>query len=149
MAANAIRIEADGGATAIEIPTDDVTELNTALRALLRGTPEQAVYHRRSLLWVHDNGQREGLTPNLTAWTLASAWRGQPLPYQLYGPVIVTGRDQFTGDSAPLEDDLAASVHAVNTTVADTMAAWRTRRPTSTDAAISELLAYAIRDVTA
>jgi hypothetical protein len=145
---NAIRIDASGGATGIDLPEDGGPELNRALRALLGGTPERAAYHPASLLWVHGDGQSHGLAPNLIAWTLASAWRGMPLPYQLYGTVIVTGRDH-DGESTPLEDNLASHVHTVAETVAQTMADWRRRPPVSTDAAIGALVTYAIRDVTA
>ena len=148
MPANAIRIDADGVATAVTLPEDGGTELNRTLRTVLGGTPERAVYHPGSLVWVHGDGQSQGLAPNLTAWTLASAWRGMPLPYQLYGTVIVTGRDD-SGESVPLDHRLAGQVHTVAGTVTETMSGWRQRPPASTDAAIRELVAYAIRDITA
>ncbi|MFC1405676.1 MULTISPECIES: hypothetical protein [Streptacidiphilus] len=145
MLANAIRIDTDGQATVVKLP-DGTADLRSALRGILGGTPDQAVYHQRSLLWVHDNGQREGLVANLTAWTLASAWRRIPLPYQLYGTVVVTGRDD-DGMSTALDDDLTSRVQAVTETVQATMAAWQQRPPASEDAALKELLAYAVRDV--
>lgn len=145
MPANAIRIDTDGQVTAVSLP-DSTADLRSILRGILGGAPAQAVYHRRSLLWVHDNGQGEGLAPNLTAWTLASAWRKAPHPYQFYGTVVVTGRDD-DGASTALDDGLTNRVHTVDETVQATMAAWQQRPPASTDAAINELLAYAIRDV--
>ena len=147
MFTNAISIDADGGATAIDLPEDD-GKLNTALRGILRGTPERALYHHRSQFWLHGDGQAEGLAPNLLAWTLAGAWMGRALPYQLYGTVIVTGRDH-AGENAPLGEELTGHVHTVAETLKETMATWHRRPPASTDAAVDELLAYAIRDVTA
>ena len=146
MPMNAIRIDTDGRTTPVALP-EDTASLRSALHGILGGIPEQATYHHRTLLWVHGDGQSNGLAPNLTAWALASAWRKAPLPYQLYGTVVVTGRDDG-GASSALDDDVAGHAHTVAATVQSTMAAWQQRPPASTDAAIGELLAYAVRDVT-
>jgi len=145
MPVHAVRIDTDGRTSPVDLP-EDTAGLRSALRGHLGGIPEQAVYHQRSLLWVHGDGQGTGLAPNLTAWALASAWRRTPLPYQFYGAVVVTGGDG-DGASTLLDDDLAGHAHTVAATVQSTMAAWRRRPPASTDAAVSELLAYVVRDV--
>jgi hypothetical protein len=111
------------------------------------GAVDQGLYHPRALLHVHGKGQSIGLDSNLTAWALASAWRGMPL-YPFHGPVVVTGRTQV-GETSALGDDLAAHVHAVAQTVRETRVAWQTRSPASNEAAMRELLAYVARDVTA
>ncbi|MEZ0092525.1 hypothetical protein [Streptacidiphilus sp. EB129] len=141
----AIHIDADGAVAAIDLP-DHRGDQYAAVRTMLGGDADQAVYHRSALLWVHGDGQRQHLPANLVAWTLASAWRGVALPYQLFGDVVVTGRDS-DGDSAPLTDRLAGQVRAVAGTVEETMTGWRMRPPISQDAAISQLLAYARNDV--
>lgn len=145
MPVHAVRIDTDGRTSPVDLP-ESTAGLRSTLRDLLGGVPEQAVYHRRSLLWVHGDDQGTGLAPNLTAWALASAWRRTPLPYQFYGTVVVTGRDG-DGASTLLDDDLSAHAHTVAETVRSTVAAWRRRPPASTDAAIGELLAYVVRDV--
>ncbi|GAB3177971.1 hypothetical protein [Streptomyces incanus] len=48
---------------------------------------------------------------------------------------------------AALGRDLVQHARAVAQTVRDTLAEWRTRPPASDEAAISELLVYAARDV--
>jgi hypothetical protein len=48
---------------------------------------------------------------------------------------------------ATLEDDLAQHAKAVAQTVRETLTQWRTRPPASNEAAVSELLACASRDV--
>jgi hypothetical protein len=48
---------------------------------------------------------------------------------------------------ADLDGDLAQHVHAVAQTVRETLGEWRVRPPASNEAALSELLAYAARDV--
>ncbi|MCQ8833799.1 hypothetical protein [Streptomyces malaysiensis] len=137
-------------------PAGIVTELDlpeSGARSAIRdhvgsaGAVDQGLYHREALVHVHGDGQRIGLDSNLTAWALASAWRGMPL-YSFHGPVVVTGRTQ-DGDTSALGDDLAAHVHAVAQTVRETREAWKTRPPASNEAAMRELLAYAARDVAA
>ncbi|MFD7284002.1 hypothetical protein ACFV80_45265 [Streptomyces sp. NPDC059862] len=66
--------------------------------------------------------------------------------YPVHGPVVVTGRAQ-DGGVAGLDDGLAQHAHAVAQTVRETLGEWRTRPPASNEAALSELLAYAARDV--
>lgn len=45
--ANAMRIDADGGASAIDLPEDNA-QLRAVLRGILGGFPERAFYHRLS-----------------------------------------------------------------------------------------------------
>ncbi|MEU9214812.1 hypothetical protein AB0D27_45000 [Streptomyces sp. NPDC048415] len=70
------------------------------------------------------------------------AWPCTPLA----GPIVITGRTD-TGDLTALDDDLVQHVQAVAQTVRGTLQQWRTRPPASNEAAISELLASAARDV--
>ncbi|MFF1917054.1 hypothetical protein ACFVYE_37005 [Streptomyces sp. NPDC058239] len=111
------------------------------------GAVDQAVYHSRVLLHLHGEGQVIGLGQNLAAWALASAWRGMPL-YPLHGPVVLTGRTGGGGVAA-LDDGLVQHARTVTRTVRETLVAWRMRPPASNDAAVSELLAYAARDIAA
>ncbi|WP_128380313.1 hypothetical protein [Streptomyces cavernae] len=137
-------------------PAGTVTELDlpeagerSAIRDHVGSTEavDQGLYHPHALLHVHGNGQSIGLDSNLTAWALASAWRGMPL-YPVHGPVVVTGRTQ-DGETSSLDDELAAHVHAVAQTVRETREAWQARPPTSNETAVRELLAYVARDVSA
>ncbi|WP_179023855.1 hypothetical protein [Streptomyces sp. IMTB 2501] len=66
--------------------------------------------------------------------------------YPLHGPVVVTGRTP-DGEAAALADALAEHARTVTQTVWETLKEWRARPPVSNEAAISELLAYAARDV--
>ncbi|MQY40666.1 hypothetical protein SRB17_86990 [Streptomyces sp. RB17] len=109
------------------------------------GPVDQGLYHRRALLHMHGDGRGRGLARNITAWALASTWRGIAL-YPIHGPVIVTGRAHDGGMTA-LDDDLAQHAQAVAQTVCETLGEWRTRPSLSGEAALSELLAYAARDV--
>ncbi|WP_280910221.1 hypothetical protein [Streptomyces sp. SAI-208] len=111
------------------------------------GTVDQGRYHPHALLPVHGSGYTIGLEGNLTAWTLASAWRRMPL-YPFYGSVVVTGRTQ-DGDTSALNEELAGQAYAVAQTVRATWGAGQTRPPASNEAAVSELLADTARDVTA
>ncbi|MBZ3906555.1 hypothetical protein [Streptomyces griseiscabiei] len=109
-------------------PVDTVSELDlpepdahSGIRDRVGATRvvDQGLYHPQALLHVHGNGQTIGLDSNLTAWALASAWRGMPL-YSFHGPVVVTGRDQHGETTSALDDELAARVHAVAQTVRET-----------------------------
>ncbi|MGW1054933.1 hypothetical protein [Streptomyces sp. NPDC002521] len=51
------------------------------------------------------------------------------------------------GDITTLDEDLTPYAHAVAQTVRETLGEWRARPPASNEAAISELLAYAARDM--
>ncbi|MER6386622.1 hypothetical protein [Streptomyces sp. NPDC001250] len=82
---------------------------------------------------------------NITAWALASAWRGMAL-CPIHGPVIVTGCTE-DGQVAGLDDGLAQHAHTVTRTVWETLGEWRTWPPVSNDAALNELRAYTARDV--
>lgn len=66
--------------------------------------------------------------------------------YPLAGTIVVTGRTA-DGDVTALDDDLAEHDQTVADTVRETLARWRQRPPISDEAATSELLAYAARDV--
>lgn len=81
---------------------------------------------------------------NLSAWALASAWRGIDIPYGLYGPVVVTG-PQLT----ELDEDLAGAVQAVCAAVAEILQEWRARPPVGERQARAELLAAARHSVAA
>ncbi|MFR0367632.1 hypothetical protein [Streptomyces sp. MCC20] len=142
----ALLIAPDGTVTELDLPESAVS---SAIRDHIGsdGAVDQGRYHPHALLHVHGDGQRIGLDANLTAWALASAWRGMPL-YPFQGPVVVTGRTQ-DGDTSGLDDTLAAHVHAVAQTVRETRETWQTRPPASNEAAVNELLAYAVRDVAA
>ncbi|SNX88479.1 hypothetical protein SAMN06272735_8930 [Streptomyces sp. TLI_55] len=140
----ALRIDPDTTVTDIDLPDPGA---HAAIRNHLgtTGTVDQGLYHRRALLHIHGEGHARRLGQNITAWALASAWRGIIL-YPIHGPVVVTGRAQ-DGELAALGDDLAEHAHSVAQTVRDTLGEWRTRPPASNDAALSELLSYAARDV--
>ncbi|MFE2715268.1 hypothetical protein ACFXKI_25610 [Streptomyces mirabilis] len=140
----ALRISPDALLTDLNLP---VTDAHSAIRECI-GSPDsvdQGTYHRRPVLHIIDGGLTIGLPQNLAAWALASAWRGTAL-YPVGGPVVVTGRTA-TGDVTTLDDDLVQHAQAVAQTVRDIVAEWRTRPPASNEAAIKELLAYAVRDV--
>ncbi|MFB7510708.1 MULTISPECIES: hypothetical protein [Streptomyces] len=140
----ALRIAPDTTVTELDLPEPGT---HSAIRDHIgtTGPVDQGLYHRRALLHVHGDGHGTGLEQNITAWALASAWRGIAL-YPIYGPVIVTGR-AHDGGVATLDDDLAQLAHAVAQTVRETLGEWRNRPPASNEAALSELLAYAARDV--
>ncbi|MGP4092576.1 hypothetical protein [Streptomyces sp. KR55] len=134
----------DATVTDFDLPE---TGAHSVIRELV-GSPDavdQGMYHRRAVLHIHGTGRQVGPPQNLAAWALASAWRGMTL-YPLAGTIVVTGRTA-TGDMTALDDDLVQHAKAVAQTVRETLAQWRTRPPASNEAAISELLAYAARDV--
>ncbi|MGW2651782.1 hypothetical protein ACWC2T_44690 [Streptomyces sp. NPDC001393] len=139
-----LRISPDTAVTELDLAETDV---HSAIQVHIGSADavDQGVYHRRALLHVHGGGCGMGLAQNITAWALASAWRGIAL-YPIHGPVIVTGRAQ-DGGVVGLADDLAQHAHAVAQTVRETLGEWRSRPPASNEAALSELLAYAARDV--
>lgn len=139
----ALRIAPDTTVTELALPEPGA---HSAIRDHIgtTGTVDQGLYHRRTLLHLHGDGRGMGLAQNIAAWALASAWRGMAL-YPIHGPVIVTGRAH--GGLAALDDDLAQHAHAVAQTVRETLEEWRTRPPASNEAALSELLAYAARDL--
>ncbi|MCX4598284.1 hypothetical protein OG819_55085 [Streptomyces sp. NBC_01549] len=140
----ALRIAPDTTVTELDLPE---TGAHSAIQDHIgtTGAVDQGVYHPRALLHIHGDGRALGLAQNITAWALASAWRGMAL-YPIHGPVIVTGRAQ-DGEAAALDDGLAQHTHAVAQTVRETLREWHTRPPASNEAALSELLAYAARDV--
>ncbi|MFD3556895.1 hypothetical protein ACFWWA_33035, partial [Streptomyces goshikiensis] len=106
------------------------------IRAGVGGAADTAVYHRRAVLHVHGNVQGGRLPLNLSAWVLASVWRGFELPYGLHGTVVVTGPQ-----SEALDADLAAEIQAVCAAVAEVRAEWQDRPPVGEGAARAELLA--------
>ncbi|MCC9708241.1 hypothetical protein E4N62_25055 [Streptomyces sp. MNU76] len=140
----ALRIDPDATVTDLDLPEADA---HAAIRELV-GSPDavdQGTYHRRAVLHIHGSGQQAGLPQNLTAWALASAWRGMAL-YPLAGTIVITGRTA-TGDVTALDNDLVQHATAVAQTVRETLTEWSARPPASDEAAVSELLAYAARDV--
>ncbi|MGW7530257.1 hypothetical protein [Streptomyces sp. NPDC054783] len=140
----ALRIAPDTTVTELDLPEPGA---HSAIRDHIgtTGPVDQGLYHRRALLHIHGDGRTIGLAQNIAAWALASTWRGIAL-YPIHGPVIVTGR-AHDGGVAALDDALARHAHAVAQTVRETLGEWRTRPPASNEAALSELLAYAARDV--
>ncbi|MEU1264547.1 hypothetical protein ABZ473_21130 [Streptomyces cellulosae] len=129
----------------------DLPEANAraAIQELL-GSPDtvdQGIYHHRAVLHVHGNRRRLGLPQDMAAWELASAWRGTAL-YPLAGPVAITGRET-AGELTGLDGDLVGHARAVAQTVCEALTEWRRRPPVSDGAAISELLAYATREISA
>jgi hypothetical protein len=140
---HALRIDPDATVTDLNLPAPDA---HSAIQEHVESDAvDQGVYHRRAVLHIHGNGLKLGLSQNLAAWALGSAWRGTTL-YSLTGPVVITGRTA-NGDVTALDDDLAQHAKAVTQTVRDTLSEWRQRPPASNEAAIQELLAYAARDV--
>ncbi|GGT84914.1 hypothetical protein [Streptomyces violascens] len=114
------------------------------------GSTEAAHYHRGSVLHVPATGRTDGLGPNLAVWALACGWRTMELPYLLYGPVAITGPYDTEGPAVEeLSDRLTSQLHTVCDTVRETVTGWRTRRPASNEAVLSELLAYTRRDLAA
>lgn len=132
-----LRIDTDGMVVVLPWPEDE-GERWEAVRAAVGGAADAAVYHRRAHLHVHGNGQAETLPVNLSAWVLASVWRGMDITYGLYGPVVVTG-PQLTG----LDDDLAGEVRAVCAAVVEIRREWTARPPVGGQQARAELLAAA------
>ncbi|WP_042426740.1 hypothetical protein [Streptacidiphilus anmyonensis] len=120
---------------------------HSEIRRLLAGSPDRAVHHREALLWIHGNGTGEGLPSNLPAWTLACAWRGLTLDYELFGDIVITGRT-VDGDANSLEADLAEQARTVTATTLETLRRRQQKPPASNEAALNELLAYTARDVT-
>ncbi|MEY9873322.1 hypothetical protein ABH931_002804 [Streptacidiphilus sp. MAP12-33] len=68
---HAIVITTLGEARDVELPDDGGHQAE--IHRILGSSPDQAVYHRETLLWIHGNGAGEGLPSNLPAWTLACA----------------------------------------------------------------------------
>ncbi|WP_030618384.1 hypothetical protein [Streptomyces achromogenes] len=140
----ALRIAPDTAVRELDLP---VPGAQSAIRDHIGATGfvDQGLYHRQALLHIHGEGRVIGLAQNITAWALASAWRGIAL-YPFHGPVVVTGRAE-DGEVAPLDDDLAQQAHAVAQTVRETLEEWCIRPPASNEAALSELLAYVAQDM--
>ncbi|GAA2418052.1 hypothetical protein ACFPFX_04820 [Streptomyces mauvecolor] len=136
--------------TALELPADDAGAQYAQIRSAVGGSAEAAYYHRGSVLHVPATGSVDGLSPNLVVWALACGWRKMELPYLLYGPIVITGPyDEDGAAVGELADRLTAQVRTVCDTVRETVIGWRTRRPASNEAALSELLAYTRRDLSA
>ncbi|WP_407842115.1 hypothetical protein ACE1OC_42955 (plasmid) [Streptomyces sp. DSM 116496] len=139
----ALRIDPDGTVVVLAWPQDDA-ERRQVVRAAVGGGADTAVYHRRAHLHVHGNWQAENLPVNLSAWALASVWRGIDIPYGLYGPVVVTG-PQLT----ELDEDLAEAVRAVCAAVVEIRQEWKVRPSVGEEQARAELLAGARHSVAA
>ncbi|MFJ3714124.1 hypothetical protein [Streptomyces sp. NPDC090053] len=144
----ALRIDSDNTTAKVVLPDGDPSAQRSVLREQIGGSPEGAVYHRRALLHVHGDGRNAGLAPNLAGWALACVWRGRELPYQLCGPVVVTGPYADEGGVAPLEEGLLRQAEVTAQTVRETLAAWKHRPPVSNEAAVQELLAYVRHEMT-
>jgi 2-polyprenyl-6-methoxyphenol hydroxylase-like FAD-dependent oxidoreductase len=86
----ALRIAPDTTVTELDLPESGA---HSTIRDHIgtTGPVDHGVYHRRALLHIHGDGHRMGLAQNITAWALASTWRGLAL-YPIHGPVVVTGR---------------------------------------------------------
>ncbi|MFD6186898.1 hypothetical protein [Streptomyces goshikiensis] len=132
-----LRIDADCATKLMPWPDDEPLRA-LLIRAGVGGSADTAVYHRRAVLHVHGNVQAERLPLNLSAWVLASVWRGFELPYGLHGTVMVTGPQ-----SEALDADLAAEIQTVCAAVAEVRAEWKDRPPVGENAARAELLAAA------
>jgi hypothetical protein len=141
MTITAIRLEPDGSANTLMLPTRSEAQ-RQALRSILNGTVDAGVYHRRALLHVHGGGYSAELLPfNPAAWALACTWRGMDISYGFYGTAVVTGPGD--GLLAPLEPELHAGVRSVAGAVKKVLITWRTRPPAGERAARAELLAAA------
>ncbi|MEU5930649.1 hypothetical protein ABZ817_45545 [Streptomyces antimycoticus] len=141
----ALCINPDATSSHLGLPTDQAAQ-HHALRNLIGGSTDRAVYHRQALLHVHGNGAGTQLPVNPAAWALACAWRGLNLPYLLYGPIIVTGPDTG-GTVEELNDRLLAQAEEVTRTVQELQRQWSTRPPESEPATRQELLTYARRAI--
>ncbi|MGW1870352.1 hypothetical protein ACWCPS_33005 [Streptomyces mauvecolor] len=136
--------------TALNLPADDAGAQYAQIRSAVGGSAEAAYYHRATVLHVPATGSTDGLSPNLPAWALACGWRKMELPYLLYGPIVITGPYDADGAAVgELSDRLTAQVRTVCGTVRETVIGWRTRRPASNEAALSEVLAHTRRDLAA
>ncbi|MGW2863357.1 DUF3846 domain-containing protein [Streptomyces sp. NPDC001205] len=142
------RVDEGAGLTALDLAACDAGAQYEQIRSAVGGSAEPAYYHRGAVLHVPSTGSVDGLDPNLAAWALACGWRTMELPYLLHGPIVITGPYDADGATVTeLSDRLTAQVRTVCDTVRETVTAWRTRRPTSNEAALSELLAYTRRDL--
>ncbi|MFJ9574548.1 hypothetical protein [Streptomyces bacillaris] len=131
--AQALVVEANGSVRDTVLPGGAAARAGV-VRDLVGGYADQGRYHRDVVLHVRGDGAAE---PNLVAWALASVWRGVELDYFLYGTVVVTAPDA----TEALPTAVAGQVRAASEAVAAIAAEWRSRRPASDRAALSELLA--------
>lgn len=138
-----LQIDVDGAVVMLPWPGEGA-ERRQVVRMAVGGSADAAVYHRRTQLHVHGNGQSERLTLNLSAWVLASVWRGVEITYGLYGTVVVTGPQL-----AALDESMAREVRAVCVAVAEVRAEWVVRQPAGEWQARAELLAAARHGVAA
>ncbi|NEB78989.1 hypothetical protein G3I40_27770 [Streptomyces sp. SID14478] len=143
--ATALRIDVDTTVSTIDLP-EDPSEAYDAIRREVGEALNQGVYHRRAVLHIGDTSAA-GTRLNLTAWTLASAWRGIAL-YPLHGTIVVTGPDG-AGETTGLDDDLVRQAEAVAVMVRETVARWQDHPPVSNETAAQELLAYAAQELEA
>ncbi|UQW99143.1 hypothetical protein [Streptomyces sp. RerS4] len=133
---DALRIDTDGAVVTLSWG-GEASDRQDAVRTAVGGASDRAVYHRRVDFWVHGNGAGDRLPMNLSAWVLASLWRGE-LPYGLYGPVVVTGPQ-----GAELSEDMAQQVLAVCAAVVEVRQEWVRRPPAGESQARAELMAAA------
>lgn len=140
----ATRIDPDTRTRQLHLP--DGQAAHEVLRTELQGPSDHGIYHREAVLHMHEDGS--GVLPlNTAGWALACAWRGQVLPYGLYGPIVVTGPEDDRGGMQPLAQHLADEVCAVAAAVRAVHGRWRMRTPSSEQAAQSELVDAACRAI--
>ncbi|MET9879241.1 hypothetical protein ABZZ36_32135 [Actinacidiphila glaucinigra] len=125
---------------AFELP-EDYSRQRQVLCALLEGTVDGAVYHRRALIHVHGQGSLSpGRQLNVAAWALASTWRGTELPYGLYGTAVVTGPNCSDGGYGAVDENVSQHVQAVSAAVSQVLASWVDRPPMGEAQARAEVL---------
>jgi hypothetical protein len=79
----ALRIAPDTTVTELDLPESGAHSTSRD-HIGTTGPVDHGVYHRRALLHIHGDGHRMGLAQNITAWALASTWRGLAL-YPIHG----------------------------------------------------------------
>ncbi len=109
----AVRVAPDGTYRPLTVPRDGEAR-RAALSAAVGGAPEYARYGRfgRGAVCavVHETGRGDGLPSNWLATGFVARVRGGPLPYCLYGPVVLLGYDPHTRQLADLGDEDRATV---------------------------------------
>ncbi|MFD5610516.1 hypothetical protein [Kitasatospora sp. NPDC127060] len=123
----ALQIHPDGSVETIALPNDHATR-NRSITTRLSGTPEPAYYHRRAVMHVHDDGQRERFSGNLVATALACLWRGLDITYGasyfLPGRVVITSSDGTSDLGEDLVHDALAVEAALRLLLSQGPAPW-------------------------
>ncbi|WP_157596630.1 hypothetical protein [Streptacidiphilus rugosus] len=104
------------------------------IHRILGSSADRAIYNREALLWIHRNVAGEGLRSNLPAWTLARAWHGRSLPYELFGDVVVTGRT-VDGSAEAISARLADQARTVTATTRETLRRSQRQHPRASNEA--------------